>query len=56
MPQGDKDKMIKFFWAKMAIKVTKGQTFNGTISKNTCHEESRHTVVCRAAKKAGDLP
>ena len=37
----------------MAIKIIKGQICDGIISKNACHEESRHTVVCRAAQEAG---
>ena len=36
MPQGVKDKNDKIFCTKMAVKVTKGQISNGTISKNTC--------------------
>ena len=38
MPQEIKDKMINLC-IKMAIKVTKGQISNGTISQNTCLEK-----------------
>ena len=39
MPQGDKDKNDQISGQKMAIKVTKGQICNGTISKKLCHGE-----------------
>ena len=37
MPQGDKNK--KILYAKMAVKVTKGQICNGTISEIRYHKE-----------------
>ena len=39
MPQRGKDKNDEFSIQKMAIKVTKGQICNGSISKKLCHKE-----------------
>ena len=39
MLEGDKDKNGKIFNTKMAVKVTKGQICDGSISKKLCHKE-----------------
>ena len=38
-PEEDKDINNEIFNAKMAVKITKGQICDGSMSKNLCHKE-----------------